>query len=184
MQDSDCNNKYFVCRSDDLCQGVTSCCVHKSVFQPKAFMLEYVGLAVFTLVMALCNIAGIGGGGIAIPLIMAFFKFDTKVAVAISSFTILVCTVMRYLYNFNDMNPEKPNVVLVDYSLAVIMMPTTLAGSQIGTMVLNSFPPVVIQGTLTLVLAFLCYQSYFKACEISAKERNAPAQAKDASAAT
>ena len=54
------------------------CCQHKGVFAPSLFKSECVGLFLFCLVMALCNIAGIGGGGVAVPIIMAFFKFDTK----------------------------------------------------------------------------------------------------------
>ena len=93
------------------------------------FTGEVIGLFLFSMVMALCNIAGIGGGGVAVPIIMAFFKFDTKEAIALSSFTILCGSVMRFVYNFKDKHPDKPDVVLIDYSLAVIMMPTTLAGS-------------------------------------------------------
>lgn len=98
----------------------------------------------FAFIMALCNIAGIGGGGVAIPLIMAFFKFDTKEAVALSSFTILVCTLARFLYNIAERNPDKPDVVLIDYGLTIIMMPTTLAGSQIGTIFLQTFPALIV----------------------------------------
>jgi len=48
---------------------------------------------------------------------------------------------------------------MVDYSLATIMMPTTLAGSQIGTYVLKAFPPILINIMLTLVLFLLGLQS-------------------------
>lgn len=76
------------------------------------------------------------------------------------------------------MNPQKPNVVLVDYSLATIMMPTTLAGSQIGTqMVLNTFPPVIIQVMLLGLLSFLSINALMKAIAITKKE-NAEARAK------
>lgn len=79
--------------------------------------------------MALCVVAGIGGGGIAVALVIAFFKFSTKPAVAISSFSILVNAIMRYLYNWRTKHPSKHGMVLIDYSLATIMSPTTLAGS-------------------------------------------------------
>jgi hypothetical protein len=36
--------------------------------------LEWGGLVAFSIVMALCNIAGIGGGGIANPMLQLFFK--------------------------------------------------------------------------------------------------------------
>lgn len=91
--------------------------------------LEVVGVFVFGFIMALCTVAGIGGGGIAISMLIAFFKFDTKPAVAISSFSILVCTTMRFFYNFKSRHPEKPHMNVLDYGLASIMMPTTLAGS-------------------------------------------------------
>ena len=105
--------------------------------------------------MALCVVAGIGGGGIAVALVIAFFKFSTKPAVAISSFSILVNAVMRYLYNWRTKHPSKHGMVLIDYSLATIMSPTTLAGSQIGSIVLKVFPALYIQVLLTLLLGLL-----------------------------
>ena len=105
--------------------------------------------------MALCVVAGIGGGGIAVALVIAFFKFTTKPAVAISSFSILVNAVMRYLYNWRTKHPTKQGMVLIDYSLATIMSPTTLAGSQIGSIVLKVFPALYIQVLLTLLLGLL-----------------------------
>lgn len=106
--------------------------------------LEIGGLFVFGFIMALCTIAGIGGGGIATSMLEAFFKFNTKPAVAVSSFSILVCTTMRYFYNFGTRHPLKKHMNVLDYSLATIMMPTTLAGSQIGGYVLKSFPSLII----------------------------------------
>ena len=133
-------------------------------------MTEVIGLLSFAFVMALCTVAGIGGGGIAISLIIAFFKFTTKPAVAISSFTILVCSTMRFLYNFNSTNPEKPGMILLDYSLATVMMPTTLAGSQIGSYFYIMFPSLYITILLTLLLGVLGWQSARKAMELHEKE--------------
>ena len=101
--------------------------MHKDVFPQEP--LEIVGLFVFGIIMALCTVAGIGGGGVANSMLIAFFKFDTKPAVAISSFSILVCTTFRFFYNFNTRNPEKPQMNVLDYGLASIMISTTLAGS-------------------------------------------------------
>ena len=134
------------------------------------YLSEYFGMLAFMIVMALCQVAGIGGGGLDEPLNMAFFKFNTKEAVGLSSFIILLCTICRTVYTFKARNPDEPNQVVVDYSLAVIMMPTTLAGSQIGVLVLHTSPAVVIQTLLTLTMALLAYQSYRKAKQIMKKE--------------
>ena len=148
--DSNCSNyPYFVCDNKE--------CRHKDVFPQEP--LEWVGIFVFGFIMALCTVAGIGGGGIAISMLIAFFKFETKPAVAISSFSILVCTTMRFFYNFKTLNPEKPHMNVLDYGLASIMMPTTLAGSQIGGYVLLIFPSLYIQVFLTLLLAFLTWMT-------------------------
>ncbi len=120
LVDSDCSNApYYLCVDNE--------CEHKDVFPQES--LEIVGVFVFGFIMALCTVAGIGGGGIAISMLIAFFKFNTKPAVAVSSFSILICTTMRFFYNFKTRNPEKPHMNVLDYSLAAIMMPTTLAGS-------------------------------------------------------
>ena len=118
-------------------------------------ILEIGGIFVFAFIMALSNIAGVGGGGVAIPIIMAFFLFSTKPAIAISSFSIFLTTLARFIMNFKERHPDKANVVVIDYDLVAIMMPTTLAGAQIGAVILVTFPSVIIQIILTLMLGFL-----------------------------
>lgn len=48
------NDNYYSCKDGE--------CVHKSVFPSNA--IEWVGVIVYGIIMALCNVAGIGGGGI------------------------------------------------------------------------------------------------------------------------
>lgn len=160
---ADCENyPYYFCTDAEECE-------HKHVFPQKP--LEVGGLFVFGFIMALCTVAGIGGGGIATSMIEAFFKFETKPAVAVSSFSILICTTMRFFYNFRTKHPEKTHMNVLDYGLASIMMPTTLAGSQIGGYILLMFPSLYIQIALTLLLLFLSYQTFKKAMQLDKKEK-------------
>lgn len=66
--DADCSERYYVC-------GISAAnmCGHKAVF-PLDFV-EGIGVMTFAMVMALCTVAGIGGGGIAVSLVIAFFNF-------------------------------------------------------------------------------------------------------------
>ena len=147
--DEDCpDHPFFVC-------GVKKegFCGHKTVFPVEP--LEIGGIIVFAVVMALSNIAGIGGGGVAIPIIMAMFVFTTKPAIAISSFSIFLTTLARFVMNFKERHPDKHNVVVIDYDLVTIMMPTTLAGAQVGAIILVTFPSLIIQVILTAMLGFL-----------------------------
>jgi uncharacterized membrane protein YfcA len=132
--------------------------------------LEIVGTLLFSIFMALSTVAGIGGGGIAIPMVMGFFGFTMKPAIAISSFSIMVTTLARFCFNFNERHPEKPNCTSIDYGMTNIMMPLTLIGSLVGAYIYVSFPEVILQILLTLLLMFLCYQSGVKGLEIYRKE--------------
>jgi uncharacterized membrane protein YfcA len=117
-------------------------CGHKQVFPIMG--IEAFGIAIFSACMVLSTIAGIGGGGVAMPIIMATFKFTTKPAIGISSFSMFLTTFSRFIMNYKERHPEKPNVVVIDYDLVAIMMPTTLAGSQIGSLILIIFPSLYI----------------------------------------
>jgi hypothetical protein len=87
----DCDSyPYQVC-------GAGNICVHKKLFP--MYGMEIAGIIILALVMALCTVAGIGGGGVVIPLCMVFFSFQTKNAIAISGFSILTCSVTRYFFN-------------------------------------------------------------------------------------
>lgn len=120
--------------------------------------MEALGLVFFVVFMALSNIAGIGSiGGAVVPMLITFFKFDTKEAIAISSFTIAISTFVRFMLNRNKKHPEKPNVTVCNYNIVTIMMPTTLAGAQIGAFMLITFPELIIQVLLTLTIATLTY---------------------------
>ena len=104
--DADCieYNTYYVCKPIE--NSDVSMCVHKSLFPLAA--KEWAGTFIFAIVMMLSNVAGIGGGGIAIPIISYFFNFGLKPATAISSFSILIASLARFAYNYNLRNPDKP----------------------------------------------------------------------------
>ena len=105
---------------------------------------EIIGTITFALFMALSTVAGIGGGGVAIPMVMGFFDFEMKPAIAISSFSIMITTLARFMFNFNERHPEKPDCTSIDYGMTNVMMPLTLIGSLIGAFIYVSFPEIVL----------------------------------------
>mmetsp|Transcript_39303 Transcript_39303/g.29023 ORF Transcript_39303/g.29023 Transcript_39303/m.29023 type:complete len:169 (-) Transcript_39303:1211-1717(-) len=123
------------CRTDFDCPNYPedtcweSLCDHKRVFP--ILPMEFAGIYVVGIVIALSCMAGIGGGGIVVPLCMVFFSLETKEAVAISGFCILLCSILRFIYNFKTRHPEK-DAVSIDYAVASVMLPTVLIGSLIG----------------------------------------------------
>jgi len=84
---------------------------------------------------------------------------------------------VRFFINFKERHPEKDNVVVIDYNLVSIMMPTCLCGAQIGAFILILFPSIIIQIILTLMMFGLTIQSTFKAISITKKENKARKEA-------
>ena len=114
--------------------------------------------------------AGVGGGGIVTLICMIFFGFFTKDAVAVASFATFAATLGSFVASFKQKHPQKKSTVLLDYGLTCIMMPSTLAGAQIGSIMLIVFPTPIIQVLLVLVLIVLGMQSLRKGIQIRRKE--------------
>ena len=74
------------------------------------------------------------------------------------------------------MHPEKKEVVVIDYTIASVMMPTVLAGSFIGVTFNTILPDLLIQIILALLLFFLTIQAGLKAKEIYRKENKKRAE--------
>lgn len=137
---------------------------------------EIVGSFVFAFIMLLSNVGGIGGGGVAIPLVMVFFNFSMKPAIAISSFSIMCSTLARFFFNFNERHPEKADSTSIDYGMTNVMMPLILVGSLTGAYVYVSFPDLVLQIILTILLFILMIESGRKFIETYRKESKAKAE--------
>ena len=145
-------------------------CSHKPLFplQP----IEIVGTIVLTILMALAVMSGIGGGGIIVPLLMVFYKLETKKAIAVSGFTILIGSLSRFGFTYKARHPLK-DATCIEYSVTNVMLPLVLIGSVAGVFFNIIFPSVIIQISLTLLLLFLSIQSIFKAKSIYEKENEA-----------
>lgn len=148
-------------------------CKHKDLFDSERggmLGMEWAGTFVFSLIMCLSNVAGIGGGGVAIPLAQLFFYLELKKAIAVSSFAIMISTMARFFWNFNERHPEKENVASIDYGLTNVMMPLTMVGSLIGSYILISFPELIITIILTVLLLILFCESSRKFVDMYKKE--------------
>jgi len=102
-----------------------------------------VGTIVLTILMALAVMSGIGGGGIIVSLFMEFYKLNTREAIAVTGFTILMGSLTRFIMTINKRHPEK-NATVIDYSLANIMLPAVLVGSLFGVFINLILPAILL----------------------------------------
>ena len=93
--------------------------------------------------MALAVMSGIGGGGIIVPLLMVFYKLQTKKAIAVSGFTILIGSLSRFFMTYKARHPKK-DATCIEYSVTNVMLPVVLMGSVAGVFFNVIFPSVII----------------------------------------
>ena len=85
-------------------------CYHKDIFP--LFHRELLGMIFVLLALLGTNIGGAPGGGLVMPIATYFFNFDVKNAIAISNFSILLSTAIRYAYSYKLKNPLRDGVGL------------------------------------------------------------------------
>ena len=119
--------------------------------------------------VGLANVAGIGGGGITVPIVMICWGCSTKESVAISGATIFVGSVVRFFYSIDRKHPEK-KATSIDYGIVIVMLPLVLVGSFTGVLVNIILPPLILSSILTLLLIYLTWTSYRSAIKIWRKE--------------
>ena len=81
------------------------------------------------MVVFITNVGGVGGGGIIMPVVMAFFKIDSKNAVALSNLSLSIASTIRFILNANRPHPLKNGKgLLIDLSLTSIILPMIVSG--------------------------------------------------------
>jgi uncharacterized membrane protein YfcA len=121
--------------------------------------------------MVLANVGGIGGGGIIIPVTMAFFGFSTKESIAICSVLILSGSVVRFIMQIDERHPER-DATLIDYNIVIVMMPMVLLGGFLGVLINIALPNVILSACLFLLVTWLAWMSWLSARRIASMESN------------
>jgi uncharacterized membrane protein YfcA len=112
------------------------------------------------------NAGGLGGGGSMVPVILIFFKFDIKRSIALSNSTIFVSATIRYLVNLSKKHPtkkdleDKPTGVLVDYNIAILMLPALMMGVTFGAILNTIMPEVIILIGLCILMSYVVYTNF------------------------
>jgi uncharacterized membrane protein YfcA len=160
--------------SDCLSDGWEYCtdegfCEHKEIFPLKE--LELWGFISIFAALWLANMGGVGGGGMCVPIGIAFFKLDPKNAIALSNFSIFLSSAIRYILNAPKSHPLKNGKgILVDMNLAVIMLPLIISGVSFGVMLNIIMPDSIIVICFVGLLTYLGYGVLKKGLGLYKKE--------------
>ena len=94
--------------------------------------MEIVGLVLMFILIAMSNAGGLSGAGSNIPIMLIFFNFSMAEAVPVSAFVAVCATTFRFILNFNQPHPVKPERVCINYEIIMLTMPAVFMGSFIG----------------------------------------------------
>ena len=127
------------------------------------------------LVTSMSVAAGIGGGGLLVPLYAIVLGLGPKMAVPVSKATIFGVALGNVFLITQRRHPHAPRP-LIDYSIAVLMQSGVLLGVVIGVLLNVVLPDIVIVVVLALVLSFNSYKTITKGLSKWAAETRARGQ--------
>jgi len=128
---------------------------------------EMLGLAVLPFMLGLTSVAGLGGGVVFVPLMMAFFHFRTKSVVAMSLAIVFESGFIRtFGFSFWAKHPEKKDSTEIEWNTVKVAYPLFLLGSYFGVLTSIILPDILLCAFLTIVLVYLSYTSFVKGREL------------------
>ena len=107
----------------------------------------------------LASSAGIGGGSLLTPFIIAVFDFKIHEAIPLSKVTVFATCLVSFISNLNVKHPKRDAFAL-DYDVAGIILPCILYGSTIGITLNKILPFSIILIGLILVLLLSTFKSF------------------------
>jgi len=144
-------------------------CKHKALFKITAGADVGAAITVF-LVSGLALSAGIGGGGLYVPLMMIILQFTAHESTGLSQALLAGGASSTLVYNMRQRHPSglKP---MINYDLALVMGPFLLIGALIGSSLNTAAPSWLILTLLTAVLSHSAWKTWNKAIKTLKKER-------------
>jgi uncharacterized membrane protein YfcA len=127
----------------------------------------------FTIVLAAP--AGVGGGGILVPMYLAVGHFSPHYGIPLSKATILGGAITNNYFNLQRRHPVA-NRPLVDYTTSMILEPVLLLGTIIGVFFNAVSPGWAITVLLVITLCFTTWRTGTKAYETYLKEEKDQAE--------
>ena len=170
VSDAQCADKGSVF----VCNTAAGDCVLKPISLFSLSSDELTAGVLAFVVTSLAAVAGIGGGGMLVPLYILVSGFPPTLAVSMSQATILGCSGLAMLINMREV-AEDTGGPLINYSIIMILTPMTLSGTLLGHMIGRVLPDWLRLFLLVLLLAYMLKRTLRKARASAQKDGEANA---------
>jgi len=122
------------------------------LFTPDVRDSQVAALFAAALCAALAMSAGIGGGGLFVPLLILILNKNVAIATSMSQCLIAGAAVAGLLYNLGERHPKRDRP-LIDVSLVLFLAPLQMAGALCGNVLNRMLPPVPLIVVMVIVLS-------------------------------
>jgi len=120
--------------------------------------------------------AGVGGGGLYVPLLMCVLSVDAHVATALSQAMLCGGACAAFVYNSQSTHPSRPGWPLINFELACLIGAALMAGAQLGSILHATAPTALVLVLLCLVLSDSARKAVRSALNMVAVEQKPGAQ--------
>jgi len=123
-----------------------------TLFEPDVVNDQIATVFGAALCAALAMSAGIGGGGLFVPLLILVLDKNVAIATSMSQCLIAGAAIAGLLYNAQQRHPERDRP-LIDVSLVLFLAPLQMAGALCGNVLNRMLPKVLLIGLMVVVLS-------------------------------
>eukprot|EP01065_Artemidia_motanka_P052831 TRINITY_DN9639_c3_g1_i1.p1 TRINITY_DN9639_c3_g1~~TRINITY_DN9639_c3_g1_i1.p1 ORF type:complete len:902 (+),score=278.91 TRINITY_DN9639_c3_g1_i1:60-2765(+) len=129
---------------------------------------DVLAVLLFPTVAAVATTAGVGGGGIYVPMLIIMCSFNPKSAAGLSQALIFGACSAALIHNVRRKHPtagKEPGRPLIDYEMALFLSPMEMAGALVGVIINIMLPTWLLQALMFVVLGYTAYKTHNKGME-------------------
>eukprot|EP01063_Lacrimia_lanifica_P039484 TRINITY_DN8685_c0_g3_i2.p1 TRINITY_DN8685_c0_g3~~TRINITY_DN8685_c0_g3_i2.p1 ORF type:complete len:526 (+),score=203.00 TRINITY_DN8685_c0_g3_i2:69-1646(+) len=144
-------------------------CIDRKVFGATHRARDIVAFVVWFLGAGMAMGAGVGGGGIFVPLGILLLGFQTKVATGLSQASIFGASTGGLIVNMRNRHPLA-NRPIIDLDMALFLSPMEMAGAVVGVLVQKALPEWVVILLMAVILGVTGVKTLRKGFDVRKKD--------------
>ena len=134
-------------------EHIEGTCEWRALFSCDFVGYDVTATVVWFIVAGFAMAAGVGGGGIYVPLGILIVQLQTKQATGLSQACIFGGSLAGYIINSRARHPLADRPV-IDFDMALFLAPMEMAGAVVGVMVQQVLPEIIVICLMAIILGY------------------------------
>jgi uncharacterized membrane protein YfcA len=98
--------------------------------------------------------AGIGGGGLNVPIFYMVFGYSYHTSLKMSLVAVMGNLLSQLFLNYRAHHPEAPSRPLIYWDVVLVLAPALLCGSHAGVVLATILPDTILKALAVVMLTF------------------------------